>query len=36
VLVTTIRALKHHGGDPDGGVEAVERGAANLRAISAS
>jgi formate--tetrahydrofolate ligase len=31
VLVTTIRALKHHGGDPDGGVEAVERGAANLR-----
>jgi formate--tetrahydrofolate ligase len=31
VLVTTIRALKHHGGDPDGDVEAVERGAANLR-----
>jgi formyltetrahydrofolate synthetase len=30
VLVTTVRALKHHGGDPDGGVEAVERGAANL------
>jgi formyltetrahydrofolate synthetase len=31
VLVATVRALKHHGGDPDGGVEAVERGAANLR-----
>jgi formate--tetrahydrofolate ligase len=30
VLVTTIRALKHHGGDPDGGLDAVERGAANL------
>ncbi len=30
-LVTTIRALKHHGGDPDGGVDAVERGAANLQ-----
>ena len=30
-LVTTVRALKHHGGDPDGGVEAVERGAANLQ-----
>ncbi|HYY76942.1 MAG TPA: formate--tetrahydrofolate ligase [Gaiellaceae bacterium] len=30
VLVATVRALKHHGGDPDGGVEAVERGAANL------
>ncbi|MEO8291163.1 MAG: formate--tetrahydrofolate ligase [Gaiellaceae bacterium] len=29
-LVTTVRALKHHGGDPDGGVEAVEQGAANL------
>jgi formate--tetrahydrofolate ligase len=31
VLVTTVRALKHHGGDPDGGVEAIERGAANMR-----
>ncbi|MGH3093750.1 MAG: formate--tetrahydrofolate ligase, partial [Gaiellaceae bacterium] len=30
VLVATVRALKHHGGDPEGGVEAVERGAANL------
>jgi formate--tetrahydrofolate ligase len=30
-LVTTVRALKHHGGDPEGGVEAVERGAENLR-----
>jgi formyltetrahydrofolate synthetase len=31
VLVATVRALKHHGGDPDGGVDAVERGAANLQ-----
>jgi formate--tetrahydrofolate ligase len=30
-LVTSMRALKHHGGDPDGGVEAVETGAANLQ-----
>jgi formate--tetrahydrofolate ligase len=30
-LVTTVRALKHHGGDPDGGVETVEGGAENLR-----
>jgi formyltetrahydrofolate synthetase len=30
VLVATARALKHHGGDPDGGVDAIERGAANL------
>ena len=30
-LVTTVRALKHHGGDPDGGVDSVERGAANLQ-----
>jgi formate--tetrahydrofolate ligase len=30
-LVTTVRALKHHGGDPDGGVDAVEAGAANLQ-----
>jgi formate--tetrahydrofolate ligase len=31
VLVATVRALKHHGGDPDGGLATVERGAANLR-----
>jgi formate--tetrahydrofolate ligase len=31
VLVATVRALKHHGGDPDGGVDAVEAGAANLQ-----
>jgi formate--tetrahydrofolate ligase len=31
VLVATARALKHHGGDPDGGLDAIERGAANLR-----
>jgi formate--tetrahydrofolate ligase len=30
-MVTTVRALKHHGGDPDGGVETVEAGAANLQ-----
>jgi formate--tetrahydrofolate ligase len=30
-LVTTVRALKHHGDDPEGGVDAVERGAANLQ-----
>ena len=30
VLVATIKALKHHGGDPEGGPEAVERGAANM------
>ena len=30
VLVATVRALKHHGDDPDGGVAAVEHGAANL------
>jgi formate--tetrahydrofolate ligase len=30
VLVATIKALKHHGGDPDGGREAIERGAHNL------
>jgi formyltetrahydrofolate synthetase len=30
VLVATVKALKHHGGDPDGGIEAVERGSANL------
>ena len=31
VLVATVRALKHHGGDPDGGLDAVEKGAANLQ-----
>jgi formate--tetrahydrofolate ligase len=30
VLVCTVRALKHHAGAPDGGVEAVEEGSANL------
>jgi formate--tetrahydrofolate ligase len=30
-VVATVRALKHHGGEPDGGVEAIERGAENLR-----
>ena len=30
VLVATVKALKHHGGDPDGGIEAIEIGAANL------
>jgi formate--tetrahydrofolate ligase len=30
VLVATVRALKHHGGDPDGGAEAIRRGAENL------
>jgi formate--tetrahydrofolate ligase len=30
VLVATVRALEHHGGEPDGGPAAVERGAANL------
>ena len=32
VLVATTQALKHHGGDPDGGVAAIERGAENLAA----
>jgi formate--tetrahydrofolate ligase len=32
VLVATIQALKHHGGDSDGGLPALERGVANLRA----
>jgi formyltetrahydrofolate synthetase len=31
VLVATARALKHHAGEPDGGVEAIERGSANLQ-----
>jgi len=30
VLVATVKALKHHGGDPEGSLDAVERGAANL------
>ena len=30
VLVATVKALKHHGDDPDGGLEAIERGAANM------
>jgi formate--tetrahydrofolate ligase len=29
-LVATVRALEHHGGEPDGGLPAIERGAANL------
>lgn len=31
VLVATVRALKYHGGEPEGGLDAVERGAANLQ-----
>jgi formate--tetrahydrofolate ligase len=30
VLVATVKALKHHAGDPDGGLGAIETGAANL------
>jgi len=30
VLVATVKALKHHGGDPSGGAEAIERGSANM------
>jgi formyltetrahydrofolate synthetase len=30
VLVATVKALKHHAGQPEGGVEAVEIGSANL------
>ena len=30
VLVATVRALKHHGGDLDGGTAEIEEGAANL------
>jgi formate--tetrahydrofolate ligase len=30
VLVATVKALKHHAEDPDGGAEAIEKGAANL------
>jgi formate--tetrahydrofolate ligase len=32
VLVATTQALKHHGGDPGGGLAAIERGAVNLAA----
>jgi formate--tetrahydrofolate ligase len=31
VVVTTIRALKHHAEDPEGGLDALERGSANLQ-----
>jgi formate--tetrahydrofolate ligase len=30
VLVATVKALKHHGGNPDGGADAIETGSANL------
>ena len=30
VLVASVRALKHHGGDPEGRLAAIEEGAANL------
>jgi len=30
VLVATVKALKHHGGDPEGGTDVIERGAANM------
>jgi formate--tetrahydrofolate ligase len=30
VLVATVKALKHHGGDPEGGLDTIERGGANL------
>jgi formyltetrahydrofolate synthetase len=30
VLVATVKALKHHAGNPDGGPQAIEQGAANL------
>jgi formate--tetrahydrofolate ligase len=30
VVVATVKALKHHGGDADGGLDAIERGSANL------
>jgi formate--tetrahydrofolate ligase len=32
VVVATVQALKHHGGEPDDGLRALERGAANLAA----
>src|SRR2546429_9807472 len=30
VLVATVKALKHHGGDPEGGTEAIAAGSANM------
>src|ERR1700675_3673813 len=30
VLVATVKALKHHGGNPEGGIEAMEAGIPNL------
>jgi formate--tetrahydrofolate ligase len=30
VLVATVKALKHHAGDPDGGADAIRTGAANM------
>jgi len=30
VVVATVKALKHHGEDPEGGFDAIERGSANL------
>jgi formyltetrahydrofolate synthetase len=30
VLVATVKALKHHADDPEGGIDAIETGAANL------
>jgi formate--tetrahydrofolate ligase len=30
VVVATVRALKHHAGDPEGGLEAIEVGSQNL------
>jgi formate--tetrahydrofolate ligase len=30
VVVATVKALKHHAGDPEGGPEAIETGSANL------
>ena len=30
VLVATVKALKHHAGEPDGGMDAIEAGAANM------
>jgi formyltetrahydrofolate synthetase len=31
VCVATVRALKHHAEDPDGGLDAIEKGAGNLQ-----
>src|SRR3954454_19621856 len=30
VLVSTVKALKHHAGDAEGGLDAIEKGAANM------